>query len=321
MEASTQLGPVLPSDRSDFLSPEGEEEAVSAAMEGVPERQAGSGHSQVDGERPQASPAQASKSWELARELCKADEITEACVTGYNKGGLLVEWRGLQGFVPASQLLELSKLHVERERLRQLKQRQGQVLDLKVIEVEAASKRLIFSERATEVAASERKQLLQALEPGQVRSGVVTNLADFGAFVDLGGVEGLIHISQLSWRRLVHPGDVVRPGQMLDVLVMQVDAERERVALSRKQLRPDPWIGVEERYEPEQIVKGVVTNVADFGAFVLVEEGLEGLIHVSEMGQVPALQPLQAVREGQTVKVRVLHVSEQKRRLALSLCL
>jgi small subunit ribosomal protein S1 len=210
---------------------------------------------------------------------------------------------------------------VERERLRQLKRRQGQVLDLKVIEVEAASKRLIFSERATEVAAAERKQLLQALEPGQVRSGVVTNLADFGAFVDLGGVEGLIHISQLSWRRLVHPGDVVRPGQMLDVLVMEVDEERERVALSRKQLRPDPWIGVEERYEPEQIVKGAVTNVADFGAFVLVEEGLEGLIHVSEMGQEPDLQLLQVVQEGQMVKVRVLHVSEQKRRLALSLCL
>lgn len=257
--------------------------------------------------------------WELAQEVQKEDEIVEATVTGHNKGGLLVRWCSLQGFIPASQLIELSGLHVKEERMAQLEARHGEVLQLKLIEVDAESNRLIFSERATEVTASARDDLLRELAPGQVRMGVVTNLADFGAFVDLGGVEGLLHISELSWRRLTHPGDVVRPGQKLNVLVMDVDVQRGRVALSRKKLRQDPWIGVEERYRAGQQLTGVVTNVADFGVFVLLEEGLEGLLHVSELDAVEGEDPLRRITRGTRLGVQVIYVSEHKRRLALTL--
>lgn len=272
---------------------------------------------------PPAKAAEAEKAedpWLVAQALQEADEIVEALVTGYNKGGLLVRWRDLQGFVPASQLIGLSGLHVEQERRAALEARSGEQLQLKLIEVERSTNRLIFSERATEVTATAREDLLQALAPGQVRVGVVTNLADFGAFVDLGGVEGLVHISELSWRRLTHPDDVVRPGQKLNVLVMEVDAGRGRVALSRKKLRADPWIGVEERYRPGQQVRGEVTNIADFGIFVLLEEGLEGLLHVSELAGGEEQTPQEKPVKGAQIEAQVIYVSERKRRLALSLC-
>ena len=258
------------------------------------------------------------KSWQQARELREADRIIEAKAIGYNKGGLLILWHGLQGFVPASQLLDIPHLHLEDERLQQLQARQGEQLRLKVIEVDEHANRLIFSERATDVPAQKRERLLHSIQPGEKRTGVVTNLADFGAFVDLGGVEGLIHISQLSWRRLMHPSDVVEPGQEVEVLVLEVDADEGRVALSRKQLHPDPWIAVEKRYRPGQIVEGTISNVVDFGAFTLVEEGLEGLIHVSEMAE-EGKRPADVFHKGDVVHARVLSVSEAKRRLALSL--
>lgn len=258
--------------------------------------------------------------WQRAQALMEADEVIETVVTGHNKGGLLVHWHSLQGFVPASQLTDVSSLHVEEERMAQLEARRGELLQLKIIEVQPETNRLIFSERATEVTASAREDLLAALAPGQVRNGVVTNLADFGAFVDLGGVEGLIHISELSWRRLTHPGDVVRPGQKLKILVMSVNAKRGRVALSRKKLREDPWLGVEERYRPGQRVSGEVSSVADFGVFVLLEEGLEGLLHISEMDGASGEMQTPVIRKGASIKAQVIYVSERKRRLALTLC-
>lgn len=257
--------------------------------------------------------------WEIARQVCEEDEIVEAPVAGFNKGGLLLEWQGLPGFVPASQLLEIPCLHVEQERISHLRQRQGQTLRLKIIEVDEEANKLIFSERATQVSAAEQERLLHELAPGEQRRGIVTNLADFGAFVDLGGVEGLIHISQLSWRRLLHPGDVVRPGQELDVLVLEVDEARGRVALSRKRLFDDPWPTVEERYEVGQVVQGIISNLVSFGAFALVEQELEGLIHVSELTEATCDDPADVVCKGDVVRARVLSVSSEKRRLALSL--
>lgn len=257
--------------------------------------------------------------WEIARQVLEADKIVEAPVAGFNKGGLLVNWQGLPGFVPASQLLDAPCLHVEEERLRHLRQRQGQILRLKIIELDEKTNRLIFSERATEVSAAEQERLLNELAPGQRRRGVVTNLADFGAFVDLGGVEGLIHISQLSWRRLLHPGDVVQPGQEVEVLILDVDEARGRVGLSRKQLFDDPWLAVEERYQPGQIVHGVISNLVSFGAFALIERELEGLIHISEMTAGVCDDPAQIVCKGDVVSARVLSVSSEQRRLALSL--
>jgi small subunit ribosomal protein S1 len=259
------------------------------------------------------------KGWEQARARFAADAVLEAHVSGYNKGGLLVRWNGLQGFVPASQLENLTQLHVKEKRLRQLEARVGENVSVRIIELDESADRLIFSERATQISASRRDALLTRLRSGEVLTGRVTNLADFGAFVDLGGVEGLIHISQLSWRRLYHPSDAVKPGEEVRVLVLSVDADRGRVALSRKQLQADPWIGVEERYRPQQEVVGEITNLSDFGAFVLLEEGLEGLIHLSEMSTDSSC-PDEVLSKGDRVQARVLAVSEKERRLALTLC-
>jgi small subunit ribosomal protein S1 len=257
--------------------------------------------------------------WQIARAKFEEDAIIETQATGYNKGGLLVSWLDLPGFVPASQLLGLRRLHLQEERLRHLQQRQNAKLRLKIIELEQDTNRLIFSERATQVAAPQREQLLEQIEPGERRTGVVTNLADFGAFVDLGGVEGLIHLSQLSWRRLKHPSDVVRPGETVEVLVLSVDRAKERIGLSRKQLFQDPWQNVEERYHPDQIVTGIVSSVAPFGAFVLLEPELEALLHVSEFAKGMEADPEAVFSKGDEVTARIVQVSEEERRLGLSL--
>ena len=334
MVASTQFSSLSPSEHTDMLL---EEVAVHAPQDVADltnadlatQEEAPGSESPPEKAPPGSDEASsmvsagaeaAEGAWQLARELQEEDEIVDAFVTGHNKGGLLVLWNGLQGFVPASQLIGLSGLHLEEERRATLEARNGELMQLKIIEVERDTNRLIFSERATEVTASAREDLLKELEKGQVRVGVVTNLADFGAFVDLGGVEGLVHISELSWRRLTHPGDVVRPGQKLNVLVMDVDAQRGRVALSRKKLRADPWLGVEERYHPGQRVSGAVTNMADFGVFVLLEEGLEGLIHVSEIDSGDGGEAIEQMSKGKIIEAEVIYVSERKRRLSLSLC-
>jgi small subunit ribosomal protein S1 len=147
----------------------------------------------------------------------------------------------------------------------------------------------------------------------------VTNLCSFGVFVDLGGLEGLVHVSELSWGRVEHPGDVLEPGQPVEVYVLNVDRERKRVGLSVKRLQPDPWQSVEERYRVGQIVEGVVTHVVDFGAFARVEEGLEGLIHVSELAEGNFLHPRNVVQEGDIVAVRVLNIDGARRRMGLSM--
>ncbi|MFN2134720.1 MAG: S1 RNA-binding domain-containing protein [Candidatus Promineifilaceae bacterium] len=257
--------------------------------------------------------------WRLAEEAYRSDRVLELRVIGFNKGGLLVFWHDLQGFVPASQLLNFPLLHVEHERARALAGLQGRLLRLKIIELNPEKNRLILSERAAEVDTEQRVGLLFQLRPGDVLTGRVTNLSDFGAFVDLGGLEGLIHISELSWSRVVHPSQIVQPGQRLEVVVLHVDRERERVALSYKQMRTDPWMTAESRYQSGQIVKGLISNVTSFGIFVLLEEELEGLVHVSEVPQEPFMQPGKTLRAGEPLLARVLHVDGAKKRLALSL--
>lgn len=257
--------------------------------------------------------------WLLAQELMEADRTLHLKVVGHNKGGLLVNWNGIQGFVPASQLIDFPQFHVPRERLQALATRHDHELSLKIIEVNRSSSRLILSERATLVAAEQREVLLLGVRTGERRQGVVTNLTDFGAFVDLGGVEGLIHISEISWSRVVHPSMVLQPGQRVQVLVLSVDQGAERVALSMKRLRPDPWHDVEARYRPGQLVRGVVGNVTTYGAFVVLEEELEGLVHISELAEGMFMHPRDVVRSGEMVTARVLSVDGQRKRLALSL--
>lgn len=264
-------------------------------------------------------PVAATDPWQLAHEYMDDDRTLQLKVIGHNKGGLLVAWNGIQGFVPASQLIDFPQFHVTRERLHSLAEWQDRVLQLKIIEVNQSNSRLIFSERATLVAAEQRETLLGDVRVGQQRDGKVTNLTDFGAFVDLGGLEGLIHISEISWSRVVHPSHVLRPGQSVNVLVLNVDQDSERVALSMKRLRPDPWYNVEARYRPGQLVSGVIGNVTTYGAFVILEEELEGLIHISELAEGTFMHPNDVVRTGQSVTARVLSVDGRQKRLALSL--
>jgi len=257
--------------------------------------------------------------WEEALRAMETEAVLELPVVGYNRGGLLVEWDGRQGFVPASHLEGLSTYVDEWEREQELRARLGQVLRLRVIEVDPERSRLVLSERATRADEARRQALIEQLQPGDIRKGRVTNLCSFGAFVDLGGVEGLVHVSEISWGRVGHPADLLRPGQEIEVFVLNVDQERGRVGLSIKRTRPDPWRSVDERYVVGQVVEGVVTNVVDFGAFVQVEEGIEGLIHVSEMAEGDFMDPYRAVREGQVVRARVIEVDGARHRLRLSL--
>jgi small subunit ribosomal protein S1 len=257
--------------------------------------------------------------WQWARTLYDADDTVTLKVIGYNRGGLLVEARGLRGFVPVSHLVNLQPADLQDERNRQLAGFVGRDLCLKVIEYDPERGRLVFSERAALAGPGQREAVLSCLEEGRRVRGVVTNLTGFGAFVDLGGVEGLIHVSELSWGRVRHPEDVLACGQETDALVLSVDREQCRVALSLKGLQPDPWKSVADRFEVGQQIDGVVTNVVKFGAFIGIEEGLEGLVHVSELGDGDFPNPRDVLREGDRVKARIVHIDAEGRRLALSL--
>ncbi len=257
--------------------------------------------------------------WNWARDLFETDNTIELPVIGCNRGGLLVEARSLRGFVPISHLIEVDPEKDEEARSQQMATLVGKDLRLKVIEYDPERGRLVLSERAALAGPGKRIEILDRLSPGERCRGVVTNITRFGVFVDLGGVEGLIHVSELSWGRVRHPADVVACGEELEVAVLSVDREQSRIALSLKKLLPDPWGTVGERFEVGQIVDGMVTNVVKFGAFVGLDEGVEGLIHVSEIGDGNFLHPRSVIREGEHVKVRIIHIDPEGRRLGLSL--
>jgi small subunit ribosomal protein S1 len=263
--------------------------------------------------------------WERAQTIYESDETINLQVFGYNRGGLLVEGDGLQGFVPLSHLIGLAG---EKPDLDQgdprighlLSSYVGRILRLKVIECEPERGRVVLSERAALAEPGRRNQLLDDLKNGDHVRGIVTNITDFGVFVDLGGVEGLIHVSELSWGRVRHPSDAASLGQEVDAYVIQVDKERSRVALSLKRLRANPWDTAETRYQTGMLIDAVITSVVPFGAFARLEEGLDGLIHISEMSPGgEKINPRDILQEGQSLRVRVLQVDASKQRLGLSL--
>ncbi len=243
--------------------------------------------------------------WEAARQACDADSLLEVHVTGFNRGGLLVDWSGLHGFIPASHILNMPNVTDDAQRRTEFEKRAGQLVKGKIIELDRAHGRFVLSERLAYNDRTRVELLLADLQPGQRRCGVVTTVCDFGAFIDLGGIEGLAHISEISWGRINHPSDVLRSGQNVEVHVMTVDREQRRIALSLKRLHPDPWVTVPQRYQLQQLVEGTVTTVVDFGAFVRLEEGVEGLIHISELAEGNFLHPRNVIREHDTVRVRV----------------
>jgi small subunit ribosomal protein S1 len=255
------------------------------------------------------------RDWLRAQELAESQEIVEAEVVDINRGGVLVQFGRLQGFVPNSHLVSVPR-GWRGKGLREAKAKLvGQILPLTIIEVNQRRRRLVLSER--EANHSRRQQLLEELTEGEVRTGVVCNLVDFGAFVDLGGVDGLIHISELDWKHVSHPSEILSVGDKVEVYVLDVDRERERIGLSRKRLIPDPWYRVTENLQERDVVEGTVTNILDFGAFVDLGEGVEGLIHVSEMpGQGTTLNTLQP---GSSVTVSVLDIDQWQRRIGLAL--
>ncbi len=259
--------------------------------------------------------------WETARQLCTSENPVELEVMGYNRGGLLVNLNSLRGFVPASHLVGFGggAPLTEEERKVALARKVGERLRLKVIECDATQRRVVFSERAALAGPGARQQVLHNLHPGDVVSGQVTNICDFGAFVDLGGLEGLVHVSEMSWNRVAHPRDVLRCNQAVKAVVLSIDAGQGRVALSLKRLSPDPWDSIEQRYTRGQMVDGIVTNVVNFGAFVCLEDGVEALIHVSELAEGHFLHPRNVVHEGDRVRACVMNVDRASRRLALSL--
>ena len=279
------------------------------------------------GEQPQSEsgsgPRQAKVDWEQARMIYDSDETVTLEVVDFNRGGLLVEGNDLQGFVPISHLVKIEcdlgdQTEGKREEL--LNAYLASELKLKVIECDPARGRVVLSERAALFEAGRRMQLLENLQPSERITGTVTNITDFGVFVDLGGLEGLIHVSELSWGRVRHPSEVVNVGEEVLVFVISIDQDRQRVALSLKRLHSNPWKSADVRYHSGQEVEAVITSVMPFGAFARLEEGLDGLIHVSEMSFGDEIvKPMEIVAEGQRVHVRVLHVDADKQRLGLSL--
>lgn len=269
------------------------------------------------------SRAQIARDWCEMQRLLGSHEIIERQVIDCNRGGVIVRVGKLRGFVPGSQLA-LSRVAnqppADSEGEERWSALVGETLQLKVIEVDQQRNRLILSERAA-LRDSQRERLLDQLTEGDVRQGRVTNLADFGAFVDLGGIDGLVHLSELSWKRVTHPHEVVEMGQEVEVYVLRVDRERQRVALSLKRLQPDPWVSIEERYQEGQLVEGVITRLTKWGAFASMvgDEAIEGLIHISELDDDPVVHPRDVVRTGQVVTLRVIGVDGARHRLALSL--
>lgn len=261
--------------------------------------------------------------WQQARRLMEAGEILELMVSGYNKGGLVVKVGRLRGFIPASHVVPQEageeKLPVEQR----MKRRVGQKILACIIEADPEANRLILSERVAqqELRRRQKEELLAHLEPGMRLKGRVISLADFGAFVDLGGADGLIHISELSWHRVNHPREVLSVGQEIEVEVISVDRERKRIALSRKRVEPDPWQQAVAQLREGQLVEVVITRLTNFGAFAALKEfpGVEGLIHVSELAEHRVHHPKEVVREGEELVVRLIRIDRENRRLALSL--
>ena len=274
--------------------------------------------------------------WIFLEKAHGSGETIIGRIAGFNRGGSIVEVEGVQGFVPMSQLVSVPRERFrlyqdsEQQRLtdderRELQAAQngehGKELSMKVLEVNRQRNRAIFSEREAVKESREalKAKLIQDLEEGQIKRGTVTGISSFGAFVDIGGADGLIHISELSWSMVNTPEEVVRVGQELDVYVLRVDAESKKIALSLRRLQPEPWETIHERFNIGDVVSATVTKLTNFGAFARVEDSIEGLIHISELSPRMINHPREVVSEGQQIFVKILRIEPERRRLGLSL--
>jgi small subunit ribosomal protein S1 len=256
--------------------------------------------------------------WERATEYLDSQEALALKITGKNKGGLLVEFGRLQGFVPNSHVPRLRRLHNQGALSGQKAELVGEEMLLKVIEVDRKRRRLVLSAKRAQKEVREQRLAELKQQEGEIITGQVTNLVGFGAFVDLEGVEGLIHISEIAWQQVDRPANWLTPGEEVEVAILSVDVEKERISLSRKELLPNPWETFDQTHKEGDLVEGVVTNVVDFGAFLLVEEGIEGLLHVSEMRGIQDFAPQDVLYPDDHVLVRILQIDPDRQRLSLS---
>ncbi len=298
------------------------------------------------------------KGWRLLAKYVETRESVKGRVLGFNRGGAIVEVEGVHGFVPASQLVSISRDRFRDQGDDRREERRpepvapgaeageaaesaegadsseqvesqapepntdiGRVLDLKVLEVNRSRNRAIFSERQyVEQIRNERKaKLIEELKEGEVRRGRVTGISSFGAFVDMGGADGLVHVSEMSWGQVDRPDQIVSQGQELDVYVLRVDPENKKIALSLKRLRPEPWKTIHEKLAVHDVVDATITKLTNFGAFARVEGSVEGLVHISELTDRVVQHPREVVREGDKVRLKVLRIEPERRRLGLSL--
>src|ERR671927_664380 len=264
--------------------------------------------------------ARQEKSWRRLQQSYETSDVLQAKVINYNKGGLLVNLDGVRGFVPASQVSGISR-GPDAQKQSDMARLVGSSLTLKIIEINRNRNRLILSERqaAQEVREARKDEIIENLKEGDVRTGTVTSITDFGAFVDIGGADGLVHLSELSWSRVKHPAEILKVGDKVRVYVLNIDNDRKRIALSIKRTQDEPWSTISGRYQLGQLVDATITQLASFGAFARLEDGVEGLIHVSEMGDGRIQHPREIVKEGDSVPVRIIRIDPARKRIGLSM--
>jgi small subunit ribosomal protein S1 len=266
--------------------------------------------------------AQEQMSWDSAEKMISDESVTESKIVGFNKGGLIVLVGGLRGFVPASQISAARRSQATGDTPEQRWQKVvGQPISVRIIEVDRERRRLILSERAAsaESRASIKERVINELEEGRVYNGRVTSLADFGAFVNINGADGLVHLSELSWDRLQHPREILEVGQEVQVKVINIDREKKRIGLSMRALQDDPWKSRMAKFSVGQLVEGVVTRLTKFGAFARLEGDIEGLIHISEISEHRIEHPKEVLKEGEVKTLRIIRIDPEQHRIGLSL--
>jgi small subunit ribosomal protein S1 len=266
--------------------------------------------------------AQEQMTWENVERMLSEEEVIESKVTGFNKGGLIVAVGGLRGFVPASQISMARRAAAVGETPEQRWGKMvGDPISVRIVEVDRERRRLILSERAanTESRQSIKERVISELEIGKTYTGRVTSLADFGAFVNVNGADGLVHLSEISWEHVQHPSEALEVGQEVKVRVINIDRDKKRIGLSIRQLQEDPWQSKVEKFSVGQLVEGVITRLTKFGAFARLEGDLEGLIHISEISDHRIEHPKEVLKDGDVKTLRIIRIDTDQHRIGLSL--
>lgn len=268
-----------------------------------------------------AAQARQNEDWKRAQQMMDDDALWTGQINDANKGGLMMPFGHLRGFIPASHVVDLPRGLKEEDRLAHLQTLIGSEMTVKVIEVNRKRRRLVFSQLDAEQEnrLARKQALLRELAEGSSRQGVVSGLCDFGAFVDLGGADGLIHISELAWHRVRHPSQIVNIGDQVEVYILNLDDEGRRIGLSLKRLKPNPWTLVDEMYHVGQLVEGLISRVESFGAFVSLEPGIEALLHISQISKNSQENSIRHLYEGQKLLLRIISIESKRQRLGLSL--